>query len=265
MKFCPARHTLILWILALLLVSRPAVAEDPDIARLFVEHGLTGTLILSSLQTDQTFIHNRERAQQRLPCASTFKILNTLIALDRRVISGEDEVLPWDGRLHPFPNWNQDQTLTSAFRVSCVWCYQELARRIGAETYRTVIRQAAYGELREPFALTEFWLDGSLQISAIEQVEFLKQVLRRSLPFESSAYDALRRIMLVEQTPDFTLRAKTGWAMRATPAIGWYVGYVETSTETWVFATNLDVTDEQALSWRQRLTREALQAKGIVQ
>ena len=136
----------------MLLVSRSAVAEDPDIARLFVEHGLNGTLVLSSLQTDQTFIHNRERAQQR-----------------------------------------------------------------------------------------------------------------RSLPFAPSAYDALRRIMRVEQTPAFTLRAKTGWATRATPAIGWYVGTVETPTETWVFATNLDMTDEQALSWRQRLTREALQVKGIVQ
>ena len=70
--------------------------------------------------------------------------------------------------------------------------------------------------------------------------------------------------MLVEQTPAFTVRAKTGWAMREMPAIGWYVGSVETPAETWVFATNLEVRDEQALSWRQRLTREALQAKGIL-
>nr|WP_242523449.1 penicillin-binding transpeptidase domain-containing protein [Thiocystis minor] len=203
------RHFILL-IVGLLLVSRPAVAEDPDIARRFVERGLTGTMVLSSLQTDQTFIHNLERAQQRLPCASTFKILNTLIALDRQVISGEDDVLQWDGRLHPFPSWNQDQTLTSAFRVSCVWCDQELARRVGAETDRTAIRQAAYGALREPFNLTEFWLDGSLRVSAIEQVEFLKNVRRQSLPFKPSAFDALRRIMLVEQTPAFTVRAKTG-------------------------------------------------------
>nr|WP_242523450.1 hypothetical protein [Thiocystis minor] len=53
--------------------------------------------------------------------------------------------------------------------------------------------------------------------------------------------------------------------MREMPAIGWSVGSVETPAETWVFATNLDLRDEQALSWRQRLTREALQAKGILQ
>ena len=37
------RHFILL-IVGLLPVSRPAVAEDPDIARLFVERGLTDTL-----------------------------------------------------------------------------------------------------------------------------------------------------------------------------------------------------------------------------
>ncbi|MTW23066.1 hypothetical protein [Allochromatium palmeri] len=61
MEFCIARRMFILWMLALLLVSRSAVAEDPDIARLFVERGLTGTLVLSSLQTDKQALSWRQR------------------------------------------------------------------------------------------------------------------------------------------------------------------------------------------------------------
>ncbi|MBK5963345.1 hypothetical protein CCR95_04380 [Thiocystis minor] len=38
------RRQFIILIFGLLLVSRPAVAENPDIARRFVERGLTGTL-----------------------------------------------------------------------------------------------------------------------------------------------------------------------------------------------------------------------------
>ncbi|NEX23636.1 hypothetical protein G3480_25740, partial [Thiorhodococcus mannitoliphagus] len=74
----------------------------------------------------------------------------------------------------------------------------------------------------------------------------------------------LRDIMVVEQTPDWTLRAKTGWSTRMTPSIGWYVGYVETHDETWVFALNLDLRDADDLPLRAALTRAALQAKGVI-
>ncbi len=71
--------------------------------------------------------------------------------------------------------------------------------------------------------------------------------------------------MLVEKTPAFTLRAKTGWAARVKPQVGWYVGYVETSNEVWFFATNLEIRNEKDLPMRQKLTREAFQEKGIIE
>ncbi|OAI29859.1 class D beta-lactamase [Methylomonas koyamae] len=256
-KFCLA--------ILLLAVSAPgpARAEDPALAKLFADRGLEGTVVISSLRTGQSFVHNDARANRRLPVASTFKIINTLIALQERAIAGKDDTLHWDGQIHDFPDWNRDQTLASAFKVSCVWCYQELARRIGADVYRRYLQQTEYGELREPFALTEFWLDGSLQISAAEQVEFLRKLVRRSLPFDEFAYDTLRDIMLAEQTPAYALRAKTGWAARANLQVGWYVGYVETQAEVWLFALNIDVRGKDDLALRQKLAREALAVKGI--
>jgi beta-lactamase class D len=40
-----------------------------------------------------------------------------------------------------------------------------------------------------------FWLDGSLQISALEQVNFLKDVIQHRLPFNKAAYETLRQIV----------------------------------------------------------------------
>lgn len=222
-------------------------------------------MVISSLRDGKTFIHNNFRANQRFSAASTFKILNTLIALEEKAISGKDDVLKWNGHVDDVPDWNRDQTLEDAFKVSCVWCFQELARRVGAEKYRKYVRESAYGALREPFEETTFWLDGSLQVSAMEQVNFLEKVYRRALPFSLSSYETLQHIMLVEQTPTFTMWAKTGWATRENPSTGWYVGYVETSGEVWFFATNIDVHDEKDLPLRQKLTRAALQAKGIME
>jgi beta-lactamase class D len=247
------------------LFAVPAGAEDPALAKLFAQQGIDGTIVISSFHSEQTFIHNDPRAHHRFTPASTFKIPNTLIALEERVIAGKDDVLQWDGHTYEFPDWNRDQTLESAFKVSCVWCFQELARRVGAEQYRKYLRQFTYGEVRESFEVTTFWLDGSLEISALEQVDFLKKVYQRALPFSPSSYDTLRQIMLVEHTPAFTLCAKTGWAARGKPQVGWYVGYVETSKDVWFFATNLEVRDEKDLPLRQKLTREALHTKGIIE
>ena len=55
--------------------------------------------------------------------ASTFKIPNTLIALEEGVIKDQFEVIKWDGVVRQYAPWNADQTLATAFSRSCVWCY----------------------------------------------------------------------------------------------------------------------------------------------
>lgn len=255
-------RTALLWLL--MLASTPLLAEDAQIARLLADQQISGTLVISALHSGKTYIHDNTRAAQRFTAASTFKIPNSLIALQLGLVNGPNAPFKWDGTRYSIANWNQDQTLASAFRVSCVWCYQQLARQIGKAAYREWLTRIGYGALREPFALTTFWLDGSLTISALEQVAFLKQVYRRQLPFSPASYDTLREIMRSEQNTNFTLYAKTGLAADSLPKIGWYVGFVETAQDVWFFATNLDITADAQLPLRLQLTREALQAKGVI-
>lgn len=255
----------IIAILFSLLFSMQAIAKDQDIAQLFAEHGAKGTMVIMSLNSGETYIHDEARADNRYTVASTFKILNTLISMEEKAVAGKDDVFKWDGHVHSIANWNRDQTLESAFKVSCVWCYQELARRVGLETYRNYLGRFDYGLLREPLIETEFWLDGSLTISALEQIEFLKNVYLRKLPFGSSSYETLQQIMQVEQTPAHKLYAKTGLARNYEPQVGWYVGYVETAKDIWFFAMNMDIRSEKDWPVRLELTRKALQAKGIIE
>ena len=254
----------LLLLLAALVIAAPAHAEDADLAALFAAAGVEGTLVIADLDGDSVHVHNASRAAQRFPTASTFKILNTLIALEEGVVAGPDALIPWDGRVHDMPDWNRDHTLASAFAASCVWCYQSLAREIGAERYRSHLERAGYGELAEPFDPVAFWLDGTLTISALEQVEFLRRVILRTLPYRESSYEGLHRVMLAEAGDHDRLFAKTGWAARATPQIGWYVGYVETPDATWIFALNMDTRGAADLPLRQALVRAGLQAKGIL-
>ena len=248
-----------------LAMSSQAHADDGDMAAVFARHGVQGTMVLLEDRSGRSHVHDGARARRPLAAASTFKVPNTLIALEEGAASGRDHVFRWDGRLHPIASWNADQTLHTAFRVSCVWCYQQLAAEIGPERYRAWLRRIGYGTLDEPFDATTFWLDGSLRISAWEQVRFLRAVRDRSLPFSAAAYDTLEEIMVIERTPTHVLRGKTGWAARVVPQVGWFVGYVETARRgTWFFATNIDIRSDTDQPLRERLTREVLQAKGIL-
>ena len=239
-------------------------AEDAAIEQLFRNAGIDGTIVIESVTTGQRFVHNDPRSRQGFTAASTFKVLNTLIALEEGAISGSDAIFHWDGTPYEVADWNRDQTLTSAFKVSCVWCYQQLARQVGSLKYPTYIQQSSYGQLRQPFNVAEFWLDGSLTISAEQQVAFLRQIVERNLPFKASSYDTLKKIMVIDETGRYRLYAKTGWATRTPPSVGWYVGYVETSGDIWLFALNLATRDAKDLPLRIQIAKDALKAKGVL-
>ena len=253
------------WLLLIALYLPMSHAEDAELARIFQAAGANGTMVIASLDGTRQFVHNDSRAKTRLPAASTFKILNSLMALDEGAISGPEEVFVWDGHQYDIPDWNRSHTLASAYKASCVWCYQVIASRIAPKTYQAHIQRAGYGQLVEPFDQTRFWLDGSLKISAHEQIEFIRKLVNRSLPYKAASYEAVRDIMIIEKTDTYTIRAKTGWATSSTPQVGWYVGYVETKSGTWLFAFNMDIADKSQLPLRQQVTMKGLKAKAIIQ
>lgn len=257
------RATAATFLVLILASSFPAACEDAGLAKLFTDRQIDGTIVISELNGTGAHIHNERRANERFVPASTFKILNTLIALERGVVS-EQSVLKWDGKDSGCSACNRDQSVESAFRSSCVWFYQELARKIGSAGYEAYFRKVAYGTGVPAPELTTFWLEGDLKISAVEQVDFLKRLYRRDPPFRAASYELLRKIMVVEQTPTATIRAKTGWAMRVQPQIGWYVGYVEKGDKVWFFATNIEITRPEDARLRQQVTLEALKLKDII-
>src|SRR5690606_907372 len=119
-------------------------APPPDLAPLFGD--VQGTFVLLDLRTGERVVHDAERARTRYVPASTYKIPNTLIALETGVASGADFALAWDSTTAPreswWPDaWARDHTLRTALPASVVWFYQELARRIGAERTRDYLER----------------------------------------------------------------------------------------------------------------------------
>ena len=90
-------------------------ADDPDLSKIFKDRDIEGTIVISSLDGKIEYVHNNYRSEIRFIPASTFKIPNTLIALEEGVIKNEKEIIKWDGKNKGFDAWNTDQTLETAF------------------------------------------------------------------------------------------------------------------------------------------------------
>jgi len=256
--------TLTLLLLISVCFAPNLIANQNDIRSLFSENGIDGTIVISSLDGTKEFVHNRERSEQRFLPASTFKILNSLIALDEKVIENENEIIKWDGKDKGWGLWNKDQTLKTALPESCVWFYQELADRIGNQSFLSHFSNINYGNKKTGPVLTTFWLNGDLAISAREQIEFLKTLYKSELPYSDDHMELVKNLLIVDSNPEFTIRAKTGWAMRIKDQHGWYVGYVEKKDETWFFATNIDIKSDNDARFRKELTLQALKLKKII-
>lgn len=240
--------------------SKPSI----ELESLFIDRDLEGAILISSLDGDQNYQAYPERVKQDYLPASTFKIPNTLIALEEEVISSPDEVFKWDGEIRFVDAWNQDHSLRSAFPVSCVWYYQELARRVGNEKYLNYLQKFDYGNKQTGIAIDRFWLDGDLRITTEEQVAFLKKLYRNDLPIKEENIELLKKIMIIEETDQYTIRAKTGWADRADGEHGWWVGYVSKMDEVWFFAINIEITSNDDFGKQKEIVREALMLIGVL-
>ena len=100
---------------------------------IFDSNSVKGTFLLYDFKNDTTLVFNEDRTEKGFLPASTFKIINSMIALETEVIKDEEEIIKWDGQKRFAKAWNKDHSLRSGIKYSVVWFYQELARRIGEE------------------------------------------------------------------------------------------------------------------------------------
>lgn len=256
----------------------PKLAPRPELAEHIRAAGYEGVFVLLDPQAQRLIVSDPEFAERGFIPASTFKIPNSLIALETGVADSTKFALPWDGVERWVSDWNHDHDMRSAFRASVVWYYQEIARRIGEQRMREWLVAAAYGNADISGGVDAFWLNGGLRIAAREQVEFLRRLHEGQSPFAPEVVASfLDEVMIDERRDGVTIRAKTGWAQSrdfADPAsagfeghAGWYVGSVEQADGERVYFATLLLAPEPApetfVSDRRELTGVLLRELGV--
>ncbi|HYH46978.1 MAG TPA: penicillin-binding transpeptidase domain-containing protein, partial [Thermoanaerobaculia bacterium] len=188
-------------------------AEQVNLRRFFGDS--SGTFVLLDGKSGRRRVYNPQQAARRFTPYSTFKIPNTLIALDTGVADGPDFGLAWDRTKAPAEDWwpktwARDHRLRTALRDSVVWFYQELARRVGPQRMEEHVRRFGYGNMDLSGGIDQFWLRGGLRISADEQVDFLRRIHRGEVGVSERSTAVLKEILVLEDCPAFRLSGKSG-------------------------------------------------------
>lgn len=186
-----------------------------------------------------TFSDKRDAKRELLP-ASTFKVINSLIALESGAVKDEKEVFKWDGVKRDIEAWNADTDMENAFKNSTVWFYEEIAKRVGKKKYKEFLKKSNYGNGKIYGGKgVNFWVYGDFGVTPKNQVEFLKAFYEEKLPFSKRSFEIVKRIMLNEKADNYTLYAKTGRTMAKEPDTGWWIGFVARKENTYFFATRI--------------------------
>lgn len=206
--------------------------------------GYEGSFVLYDLKEDTWKIYDMNHAVSRTSPNSTYKIYDALFGLESGVITPENSFMTWNGTNYPFAEWNTDQDLDSAMNFSVNWYFQTIDRQLGASLVKDYIRETGYGNQNVYADLSSYWMESSLKISPIEQVQLLTRLYTGSFDFAKENVDAVKQSILLSSSSNGNFYGKTGTGrIDGSDVNGWFIGCIETYDHTYFFAVNITSTE----------------------
>ena len=199
-----------------------------------------GSFVLYDLKKDTWKIHDMERATLRIAPNSTYKIYNALFGLEKDIITPENSFIKWNGITYPFEAWNKDQILSSAMSASVNWYFGYIDEQLGETSVQEYLHKIGYGNEDLSGNFSSYWMESSLKISPIEQVELLTRLQNQNLGFTPENVNAVKDAIHISSSSFGNFYGKTGTGrVNGQDINGWFIGFVENRDNTYFFATNI--------------------------
>ena len=203
-------------------------------------HGYEGSFVLYNSRENSWSVYDPDNARKRISPNSTYKIYDALLGLESGVISPESSVISWNGEACPFEAWEGDQDLNSAIKNSVNWYFQSIDSQLGSDSIKSFLHTIQYGNQQTGSDMDLYWTDSSLKISPLEQVELLKKFNENEFHFSPDNISAVKKALQLSSSDAGNFFGKTGTGRIDNRDVnGWFVGYVETSDNTYYFSVNI--------------------------
>lgn len=233
-----------------------------DLSSYFDEY--EGSFVLYDLKNDTWRIYNMEHATLRTAPNSTYKIYNALFGLEEGIITPSDSFMIWNGTDYPFDAWKANQNLYSAMQYSVNWYFQQIDKQLGTAVIQNYIRKIGYGNENINSNLSSYWLQSSLKISPVEQVELLTDFYNNSFNFVSENINAIKDSICLFSSENKSFYGKTGTGrVDGQDVNGWFIGFLEINNNTYFFAANIQSDSNAAGSSAAEIAKTILSELNI--
>ena len=199
--------------------------------------GISGCAVLYDESSNTYFYYNKEKCETEVSPLSTFKIVSALAGLENNVLENEETTMEYNGTKYPIDTWNSDLTLEEAFENSCVWYFRQVIDAVGQGNIQSMLEELQYGNIdisewngsnaNSLPELNGFWLESSLKISPLQQVNVLNYIFGGENNYNLKSIETLKRIMYLSEIENGSLYGKTG---TGTSGNAWFIGYIEKNT-----------------------------------
>ncbi len=217
----------------------------PEFQTIIDSAHVNGAILIYDFEGDKYYSNNFGWTKKGNLPASTFKIANSIIALETGIVENDSTLFEWNGEKRRLINWEQDLIFRDAFHYSCVPCYQKIARKIGVKKMTEYLNQLEYGNMKvDSTNIDLFWLEGESRINQFQQIDFLKRFYQSELPISERTEAIMKKLMVIEENDEYKLSGKTGWSIRNKNNNGWFVGYIESRNKAYFFATNVEPKEQ---------------------
>lgn len=218
-----------------------------------------GSFVLYDSLNDTWSIHDIDHATLRVAPNSTYKIYDALFGLEEGVITPDNTFMAWSGETYPLKAWNTDQNLESAMNASVNWYFQSVDEQLGSAVLYNYIQQIGYGNENMSGDISTYWMESSLEISPVEQVELLTKLHDNSFGFAPENISAVKNAIRLSSSNAGAFYGKTGTGrVNGQDVNGWFIGYIETADNTYYFATNIGADDNAAGDTAAEITMSIL-------
>ncbi|MGJ0223575.1 class D beta-lactamase, partial [Streptococcus pyogenes] len=222
-------------------------------------------------------LHWEGNCAERFTPASTFKVPLAVMGFDAGFLKTNVEPalqfrpgeIDWGGEA-----WRQPTGPEQWMRLSVVWYSQRIVTALGQAKAQKYSQDFGFGnaDLRgdpgQPSTLRPAWVSSSLQVSPLEQAQFISRLVTGELPVAPTAAEQAKALLEQHDVEGWNIRGKTGTAFPRssggesdeTRGWGWYVGWAQKDDRLLSFAFLTQDDQKQAspagIRARQRLLQK---------
>ncbi|MGI4850488.1 MAG: penicillin-binding transpeptidase domain-containing protein [Janthinobacterium lividum] len=236
-------------------------------------------LLIKEIHQDQ-FLDQTGNYNEPHPPFSSFKVALALIGFDANIL--QDENSPkWSFKEEYKKNsnvysnsdyaeiakkWMKDHTPKTFMRDSVVWFSQKITKILGMEKFSNYIKKLNYGNQDvsgtpgKNDGLLNSWLGTSLEVTPLQQLEFIEKLIAKQHPLSIEAQEKTIRIMkLEEKWGNWDVYGKTG----SGDGKGWFIGWIQHQDRQIAFARYIECNevDNNPKNFTGRIAKDMVKAR----